>query len=844
MALARNDSAGTKVDACDLCDHMSIQQITDPDESRERAVKSMHTPCSDCLSFDDRDQNLCSICQHWRFRHFFNCVPETLDRFFSIRKMREYRLSKGCAFCDMIHHALKIGAKSWGKDPSLISDRYPLLRFLFINNGQIGYSHPSGDGSVHLYNPADVPECVRTETQWGLVKDWLTECTREHDICRCQYFEQPVGMRLIDVQKERLVRAKENSRFVALSYVWGSNPNPNSLICTSQNVEDLEQDGGIRSGRLPRTIDDAIRICKILGEDYLWVDRLCIIQDDSSQKHQQIEAMARIFSSASLVIVVLDGDMETGIPGVQPRTFEIQKQTEGAGLVYTNELPRFDRLINNSYWNTRGWTYQEAILARRRLYFSWAQVVFQCNTHFREEDAVARRNHLFSPGKSLMDMEWSLNTWQEHLSTYTARSLRYQSDIYNAIAGIANALLPEPTSWLYGLPRRDFDEALLWFNDLGHGYRISDSDKVLLPRWSWSSAKGQIKHLTLHGTKGQSWADLYQHTFVGTIVAWNYQDEDCGSRRFVPVRDSKSVAYVGPRNHRSCLVYSRKDPSIHRDNCMTFASERTSSLQRMYTSVSWESSPRLLCFGIAWSQGLFDAEWPFPALDERTFQELGADLEEKWQEVDYLERDIVLSLPHGQQISIPEIEMSLDRSTLKGRAQTSFFALKENSTESRSAEFFTIIDCDARPAGQIYKTKKEKANASIQCSASCTYQLIALAIGLFHSTDDIQKVHGNFLSEDPVAGHLWDSILLDENETLPKTEFTQEEINGFCEAVGPNGLDISYLDSEGSALRFIPIVHVMLAEWDGPVARRISIGWIFLTRWVKSNPQLKTVYLA
>ena len=91
----------------------------------------------------------------------------------------------------------------------------------------------------------------------------------------------------------------------------------------------------------PRTVLDAVEVTKHLGEQYLWVDRLCIDQSNLQEKQFLISKMDAIYDGAEFTIVAAAGDASTGLPGVmmtpripQPRVeLKARSQTiDGANL--------------------------------------------------------------------------------------------------------------------------------------------------------------------------------------------------------------------------------------------------------------------------------------------------------------------------------------------------------------------------------------------------------------------------------------------------------------------------------------------------------------------------------
>jgi Heterokaryon incompatibility protein (HET) len=127
---------------------------------------------------------------------------------------------------------------------------------------------------------------------------------------------------------------------------------------------------------VPQVILDAMTVTLNLGHQYLWVDKYCISQNAGSEKHEQVRNMDVIYRDACLTIIVASGEPGChSLPGFsRPRVHQPQVSI-GEGL-YVSPMPDPLWVIRNSCWATRGWTYQEALLSRRRLVFTDHQVYF------------------------------------------------------------------------------------------------------------------------------------------------------------------------------------------------------------------------------------------------------------------------------------------------------------------------------------------------------------------------------------------------------------------------------------------------------------------------------------
>ena len=196
---------------------------------------------------------------------------------------------------------------------------------------------------------------------------------------------QPKSMLVIDVKQMRIAPLPANARYLALSYVWGRTP---FLQLITSNFEQLKRKGSLSEQVLPRTIDEAIKLVNMLDERYLWVDALCIVQDDSANKLDQITQMDRIYLCAAMTIVSAGGsDANSGLSGFSPGSRRAQQTIEMIGGVrFVVMSPPLLDLLNGLTWHSRGWTYQEFMLSKRVLFFTPQLVFYICALQSFAED--------------------------------------------------------------------------------------------------------------------------------------------------------------------------------------------------------------------------------------------------------------------------------------------------------------------------------------------------------------------------------------------------------------------------------------------------------------------------
>jgi hypothetical protein len=142
------------------------------------------------------------------------------------------------------------------------------------------FCRPHLESSDGLFQPRPISRVC----DYSVVRSWLKNCIDFHN---CDGDDVPTliqGMRLIDCLNLNVVAATSASRWIALSYVWGPQHQPNAADVTgSTAMTDL--------GQIPKTVRDAIIVTNNLGYRYLWVDEFCIDQNDETHRLDQIQKM-------------------------------------------------------------------------------------------------------------------------------------------------------------------------------------------------------------------------------------------------------------------------------------------------------------------------------------------------------------------------------------------------------------------------------------------------------------------------------------------------------------------------------------------------------------------------
>lgn len=303
--------------------------------------------------------------------------------------------------------------------------------------------------------------------------------------------------------------AEFSDRYACLSYVWGG---AKTLKTEKESLNSLKEENSLEARRdeIPRTIRDTIDLVHQLGIPYLWVDSLCIVQDDAESKHNQIEAMAGVYANAYVTIIAGNGwDADHGLRGIQGVTLPRQLSPFSKSDFREN-LQQY-----SSIWYSRGWTFQELLFSPRKIMFQYQLATWQCNQSAWHETSLSKISlplidAYFKPKISPWQGEIEVSAFpdiQQYIKLvreYSRRKLTYSDDALPAISSLLSVMSSSfDGGFISGLPEMFFDEALLWQPMESMQRRSSSPGANNPPSWSWAGWEGDLM--------GPPWEEHYNH---------------------------------------------------------------------------------------------------------------------------------------------------------------------------------------------------------------------------------------------------------------------------------------------------------------------------------------------
>lgn len=250
--------------------------------------------------------------------------------------------------------------------------------------------------------------------------------------------------------------------------------------------------------------------------------------------------MHLVYGNAQLTLIAAAGnDSSYGLPGVGTRHRQAQQSACVGDTTFAETFPHPSDTLSASRWATRGWTYQEGLLAKRRLIFTDHQVSFQCmGMHCSEavywpyEALHAESSRITPANVPKAPFKLSKNRPSTHgqphvyfnlmqyIRDYGQKNLTHETDRMDAFRGILAdfAERKEPIYHLWGVPVIPCSLGSgVWKLMLDWFHREPRSRLAGFPSWSWTGWSGPVSKPDVWSYYGNNFHTLLQKDDCGNV---------------------------------------------------------------------------------------------------------------------------------------------------------------------------------------------------------------------------------------------------------------------------------------------------------------------------------------
>ncbi|KAF1993672.1 HET-domain-containing protein [Amniculicola lignicola CBS 123094] len=327
------------------------------------------------------------------------------------------------------------------------------------------------------------------------ISKWLNACTGFHKGCGT-LGRSYLPTRVLEITGPRQVRLyipeeNEIAPYVCLSHCWGTK------ACTRTTTSTFDRHRqAIPWDDLQKTFQDAVSVTYRLGIRYLWIDSLCIIQDDIHDWRHEGSLMANIYAHCYFTIAASrSSDSYQGCFIHEDYTLNVREELKHIDDVYDD--PDFPLL-------RRAWVFQERNLSPRTVHFGPNELLWECmakvececlELYFSPDDRISTESsHILTPSRQ----------WYNIVTEYSAKALTFEKDILPALQGVARVMQSKRRCQYYaGLWQDTLLLDLLWMISatcFRRGATLDPKDNDLeepqtwhAPSWSWASVVGKVE---------------------------------------------------------------------------------------------------------------------------------------------------------------------------------------------------------------------------------------------------------------------------------------------------------------------------------------------------------------
>ncbi|KAF2104944.1 HET-domain-containing protein [Rhizodiscina lignyota] len=457
--------------------------------------------------------------------------------------------SEGCNSCSILVDGLQKLDKSWCAEDELCDDAH-----LFYSTNPLNiqlsptdknrrlptrhfrwYQKPRHEKTVESIKALKF-SCLRTggaQECLEHVPKLLETCINDHIHCKGPS-EAPLPTRVIAVgdpehdEDPCLYETNgEIARYITLSHCWGD-----LQPLTAEKATLEERKRRIPFSALPKTFQDTLLVARKLKVEYVWIDSLCIVQDDGEDWKKEAARMASVYGNAFLSINAssapnANGGLFYGEHHAGTGPFQIDKDiTRELGDIYVRELPYGGEYPGFYHFGdesalplyNRAWTYQEFLLPRRNLHFGKSELLWTCYTDAWccYDYGLANRGYWKNSSKvrfmsTLQRWEgdgepvspW--DSWTEQVQAYNAKKLTREGDRLPAFAGVARKFSEIlKCRYIGGIWELNLWRQLSWFPKTSARRPAGNG----APSFSWASVDTEVQFMADNDNRNTKYKDI------------------------------------------------------------------------------------------------------------------------------------------------------------------------------------------------------------------------------------------------------------------------------------------------------------------------------------------------
>lgn len=319
-----------------------------------------------------------------------------------------------------------------------------------------------------------------------LATQWLSDCDKRHTLCRPASWNPKLPSRLLEIKPESIrlrntLGIPNQTKYATLSHCWG--PNGVNFKLTKDSLIDFRT--RIRHESLPKTFQDAIFVTRRLALEYLWIDSLCIIQDDPEDWRIESVGMSDVYGNFYINIAASSANDSSegflsghvGSERLQVTARACKNEQECFQTLEVIPEGMVNQAISRSVLSRRGWVLQERLLSRRTLYFTDTQLFWECDALLACESFVGGVPNIERVADDHISKGNLSNEWANILFKYTSCELTQRRDMLVALSGIIKKMenLMQDTC-VAGIWKSDVECQLLWYRSAG---KVREAQKNL-----------------------------------------------------------------------------------------------------------------------------------------------------------------------------------------------------------------------------------------------------------------------------------------------------------------------------------------------------------------------------